>query len=101
MNTHTIAWFGTLALVGIGLYGLLTSRRLIRLVVALQIMTKGVVVALLAAGDAVGQSQVGQSLAITVVVADTIVAVIALALAIQVQRRFGTLDLDRLAKLKG
>ncbi len=101
MNTITIAWLGALLLVGVGLYGLLTSRRLIRIVVALQITTKGVVVALLAAGYAIGQIQLGQSLAITVLVADTIVAVVALALAILVQRHFGTLNLDALAELKG
>lgn len=101
MNTITIAWLGALLLVGVGLYGLLTSRRLIRIVVALQITTKGVVVALLAAGYAIGQIQLGQSLAITVLVADTIVAVVALALAILVQRHFGTLDTDALAELKG
>jgi NADH:ubiquinone oxidoreductase subunit K len=101
MTTVTIAWLGALLLVGIGMYGLLTARRLIRIVVALQIMTKGVVVAMLAAGYATGQIQLGQTLAITVLVADTIVAVVALALAILVQRHFGTLDLDALAQLKG
>lgn len=101
MTTVTIAWLGALLLVGIGMYGLLTARRLIRIVVALQIMTKGVVVAMLAAGYATGQVQLGQTLAITVLVADTIVAVVALALAILVQRHFGTLDLDALAQLKG
>lgn len=101
MTTVTIAWVGALLLVGIGMYGLLTARRLIRIVVALQIMTKGVVVAMLAAGYATGQVQLGQTLAITVLVADTIVAVVALALAILVQRHFGTLDLDALAQLKG
>jgi hypothetical protein len=34
-------------------------------------------------------------------VADTVVAVIGLALAVQVQQRCGTLDLRQLASLKG
>jgi NADH:ubiquinone oxidoreductase subunit K len=34
-------------------------------------------------------------------VADTVVAVIGLALGVQIQRRFGTIDLKDLATLKG
>ena len=42
----------------------------------------------------------GQSLALTVVVADTIVAVIGLALAVQIRRHFGTLDIKALTTLR-
>jgi len=38
--------------------------------------------------------------ALTVIVADTIIAVIGLALAVQVKRRIGTLDLNDLSTLK-
>jgi NADH:ubiquinone oxidoreductase subunit K len=47
-----------------------------------------------------GQAAVGESLALTVIVADTIVAVVGLALAVQVRRRFGTLDVKLLATLR-
>jgi multisubunit Na+/H+ antiporter MnhC subunit len=42
-----------------------------------------------------------QSLVITVIVADTIVAVIGMALAVQVRRQLGTLDVAELSKLRG
>lgn len=90
-----------LALAGIGLYGLLVVRNLIKLIVALQIMAKGAVLALVMAGSASGQLQLGQSLAVTVIVVDTLVAVVALALAVQVRRRCGTLDVRELGTLKG
>jgi hypothetical protein len=35
-----------------------------------------------------------------VIVADTIIAVVALALAVQVRRRFGTLDIKSLSTLR-
>ena len=47
-----------------------------------------------------GQVTLGQSLALTVIVADTIVAVIGLALAVQVRRHFGTLDIKALSTLR-
>ncbi len=87
-------------LVGIGFYGLLISRNLIKVVIALQIMVKGAMVALVLAGNMTDKVNLGQSLAMTVIVADTIVAVIGLALAVQVRRHFGTLDLKALTTLR-
>ncbi len=89
-----------LGLLGIGLYGLLITRNLIKVVIALQIMVKGAMLALILAGRLSGQINLGQSMALTVIVADTIVAVIALALAVQVRRHFGTLDIQALSTLR-
>ena len=52
------------------------------------------------AGGMQGQPAVGSSLAVTVIVADTVVTVIALALAIQVRRYCGTLDSRAISSLK-
>jgi NADH:ubiquinone oxidoreductase subunit K len=89
-----------LGLLGVGFYGLLLTRNLIKVVVALQILVKGAMVALVLAGNVSGKTNLGQSLALTVIVADTIVAVIGLALAVQVRRHFGTLDLKSLTTLR-
>jgi NADH:ubiquinone oxidoreductase subunit K len=55
----------------------------------------------IASPSASGQIDLGQSLAVTVIVVDTIVAVVGLALAVRLRRRFGTLDIGALAKLRG
>jgi NADH-quinone oxidoreductase subunit K len=78
----------------------LIARNLIRVMVGLQVMVKGTLLALALAGRVNGQVNLGQSLALTVIVADTIVAVIGLALAIQVRRRLGTLDVKSLSNLR-
>lgn len=92
---------GALVLLGVGLYGLLILRNLIKIVVALQILGKGAILALVVAGSLSGQTNLGQSIAVTLVVADTVVAVVGLALAVQVRRRFGSLDVKELASLRG
>lgn len=89
-----------LGLIGVGFYGLLISQNLIKVVIALQILVKGALLALVAAGAVQGQVFLGQSMALTVIVADTIVAVIGLALAVQVRRHCGTLDIRALASLR-
>ena len=89
-----------LGLLGIGLLGLLVTRNLIKVVVGMQVLVKGALVALVLAGRLSGQVQTGQAMALTVIVADTIVSVVALALAVQVRRQFGTLDLQALSTLR-
>jgi NADH:ubiquinone oxidoreductase subunit K len=96
-----VVLIGVLLLLGVGFYGLLICRNLMKVVIALQILGKTAVLTLVMAGVYSGQSAVGQSLAITVIVADTVVAVVALALVVQVRRRLGTLDIKAISNLKG
>lgn len=96
-----IILIGIAGLLGIGFYGLLITRNLIKVVMMLQILIKAVVLALVFAGKISGNLGLGQSTAATVIVADTIVAVVGLALAVQVRRRFGTLDVPQISTLKG
>ena len=101
LSPLNIILIGVLGLLGVGLYGLLIARNLIRAVIALQVLVKAAILALVAAGYANGQINLAQSLAVTVIVADTVVAAIGLALAVQVRRHCGTLDIRALSNLKG
>jgi NADH:ubiquinone oxidoreductase subunit K len=96
-----IVLFGVVTLLGVGFYGLLITRNLIKVVMVLQILVKAVILALVLAGKLRGNIGLGQSTAATVIVADTIVAVVGLALAVQVRRRFGTLDVPQVSTLRG
>jgi multisubunit Na+/H+ antiporter MnhC subunit len=102
MNSElwTIAIAAVLGLVVIGIYGLLILRNLIKIVVALQVFAKGTILIMVVAGGMAGKPAIGQSLAITVLVADTAVTVVALALAIQVRRWCGTLDTRVISTLR-
>jgi NADH-quinone oxidoreductase subunit K len=101
LSPLSIGIAGLLGLLGIGLYGLLMERNLIKLIVVLQILVKAALLGFIVAGDVSRQMNLSQSLAITVIVADTVVAVVGMALAVQVRRRIGTLDVRDLARLKG
>ena len=100
LSVPLIILIAVVGLLGIGIYCLLITRNMIRTVVGLQILTKGAMLALILVGNMRGQPSLGQSMALTVIVADTIIAVIGLALAVQVKRRIGTLDLNDLSTLK-
>jgi len=101
MNPLTIVLWGIVAILGVGFYGLLITRNLIKVVMVLQVLIKAALLALVLAGKLSGNPGLGQSTAATVLVADTIVAVVGLALAVQVRRRFGTLDVPKISTLRG
>jgi NADH-quinone oxidoreductase subunit K len=101
LSPFTVALIGVIGLLGVGFYGLLACRNLIKIMVALQILVKAAVLSLVAAGNVIGQINLGQSLGITVIVADTIVTVIGIALGVQVRRYLGTLDVRDLSSLRG
>jgi NADH-quinone oxidoreductase subunit K len=101
LSVENIVFIGVLALLGIGLYGLLATRNLIKIVMALQIMVKAAILGLVLAGKVSGQIDIGQSTAATVLVADTMVAVVGLALAVQIRLRWGTMDVSAVSKLRG
>jgi NADH:ubiquinone oxidoreductase subunit K len=93
MSLSTVVFVVVIGLIGIALYALLATRNLIKVIVALQLLVKGAILALVLAGRLSGQVDLGQSIGLTVIVADTIVAVIGLALAVQIRRYCGSLDL--------
>jgi NADH:ubiquinone oxidoreductase subunit K len=101
LSPFTVALIGVIGLLAVGFYGLLASRNLIKIVVALQILVKAALLGLVAAGSSIGQVNLGQSLAITVIVADTVVAVMGIAIGVQIRRRSGTLDVRNLSSLRG
>jgi NADH-quinone oxidoreductase subunit K len=100
MDPLILVVLGMCGMAGVGLYGLLASRNLIKIIVALQILAKSAVLALVAAGSASGRIDLSQSLAITVIVVDTVVAAVGLALGVQVRKQFGSLDVANLSSLK-
>lgn len=101
LSSINVGIVGVVALLAVGFYGLLISRNLIKVVVALQILGKAALLALITAGSISDQINLGQSFTLTVIVADTVVAVIGMAFAIQIKRRVGTLDVKQLSKLQG
>ncbi len=100
-NPLNIVLWGVVALLAIGFYGLLITRNLIKVVMVLQVLIKAAILALVVAGKLSGNLGLGQATAATVLVADTVVAVVGLALAVQVRRRFGTLDVPKISTLRG
>ena len=91
---------GVLCLFGIGIYALLTMRNLIRIIVALQLLVKSIILFVILAGKITGQMALAQSMSMTVIVADTIVAVLGMTLAVQIRRSTNSLDIKDITHLR-
>jgi len=109
--------FGVAAwLLLVGLWGVVTSRNLIHLVICVTVIQASTYVLLLAIGyrdgadapifadiprDSPVVDPVVQALTLTDVVVEATVAALLLALAVQVERRFETLDPDEIGAIRG
>jgi multicomponent Na+:H+ antiporter subunit C len=106
-----VAW-----ILAVGLYGLVTSRHLVHLIMCLIVVQSSTYVLLLGVGYKTGAAApfffdipahtpavdpVVQALALTDVVVEAAVTALLLAFAIQAHKRFGTLDPQALVQLKG
>jgi multicomponent Na+:H+ antiporter subunit C len=100
-NTWFLYLFFSAALVGAGLYALLAKRNLIKLFIAIEVIAKGVSLLLLATGFAKGNVLVAQALVVTFIVIEVSLVATALAIIINIYRHTKSLDIRKLAKLKG
>ena len=106
-----VAW-----ILAVGLYGIVTSRHLVHLIMCLIVVQSSTYVLLLGVGYVTGAvapyyyditvhtpvvDPVVQALALTDVVVEAAVTALLLAFAVQAHKRFGTLDPQELASLKG
>ncbi len=91
----------TAILLFIGIYCLLTMKNLIKLFIGVEIIGKGITLALIATGYAKNTIMVSQSLAISFVVVEVSVVATGLAIIINIYRHTKSLDIGKLTKLKG
>jgi NADH:ubiquinone oxidoreductase subunit K len=84
-----------------GLYSLLVTRNLLRIVISLEILTKGVTLIMLGAGYINGNMATAQAYVITIIILEIVILVIAMGIVLGVYRLNGTLDTHKLNNLKG
>ena len=96
----------------LGLYCLLTQRKVIKQVVGLKIMLQGVTLGLIHAGHLVGTRASGsgtdsdalrlsEAMVISALIVEAVVIALALAMIVNVYRHYPSGDIDRLDTLQG
>ena len=84
-----------------GLYFLLVTTNLIRAIIGLELVTKSITLGLVLAGRITGHVGLGQALAITVIVVEVVVMVVAAGLILLAHRHTNRVDTRSLRSIKG
>jgi len=117
MNTHYIVFAGILMLMVIGLFGALTKRNLIKILIALGILDTGINLFFIAIGYVTGKTApifskqgltadkmvdpVPQALVLTAIVIGVAVLALGLSIVIRVYEHYGTLNVSKIKKMRG
>jgi NADH-quinone oxidoreductase subunit K len=84
-----------------GIYCLVMTRNFIRVLIALELMTKAATLLIIVAGMASGRLPLAQALAVTLIVVEVVVVSVAAGIILSVFRLNESLDLRKSRNLKG
>ena len=84
-----------------GLYLMLMTRNLVRALIGLEVMTKGVTLLIILVGYVTNQGPLAQSLAITQIVIEVAVLVVAVGVVLSVYKHTKSIDVAMLRNVKG
>ncbi len=80
------------ALFAVGLFALISHANLVKMVIGLEVLGKGVSLVFITAGYVNGNVGMSQAVVFTLIIIEAVVAGVALALVILAKRTWGTLD---------
>jgi multisubunit Na+/H+ antiporter MnhC subunit len=89
------------ALIFVGVYCLLAMKNVIKLFIGIEVISKGVSLALLTSGFVRKNTLLAQCLVITFIVVEVSLVATALAIIINIYKHTKSLDIRKLTKLKG
>ena len=106
MNADTTELFsifgvGVVLTLVVGFYALMTTKNLIRALIGLEVLTKGVTLLIVLAGYVSQQTGLAQALVVTLIVIEVAVIVAAISIVLCVHRRTGSVDAGQLRNVKG
>jgi NADH-quinone oxidoreductase subunit K len=101
VRLFTVFGIGVALTLVVGLYAILVTRNLIRTLIGLEVVTKGVTLLLVVTGKAVEHVALAQALVITLIVIEVVVIVVAVGLVLSVYRHTNSVDASSMKGLKG
>lgn len=85
----------------VGVYSLVVTRNLLRVLMSVEILTKAVTLVMIGAGYATGNMAAAQSFVITIIVIEVMVLVVATGIVFGVYKNNQSLDTRNLNNLRG
>ena len=101
VQLFTVFGTGVVLTVIVGFYCLLTTRNLIRALIGLEVLTKGITLLIILSGYVSKQVALAQSLAITLIVIEVAVIVVAISIVLCIHKRTDGIETSSLREIKG
>ena len=101
MSLSQLCIAAIIALLGIGIYCLISRRNLIQLIIGIEIIAKAICLSFIFAGYLQGNEQIAQAIVVTIIVIEAITAAVVMSLIVAAYRRTGSLDVKDFRRLKG
>jgi multisubunit Na+/H+ antiporter MnhC subunit len=84
-----------------GAYCIMRTYHMLKIIIGMEIAMKAVTMFIILAGYISGNMDLAQSFVITVIVVEVVVAVVAAGIAVSLYKKYGSMDIRNLRKLKG
>jgi NADH:ubiquinone oxidoreductase subunit K len=84
-----------------GIYSLIATKYLVKMVISLEIMMKSVTLLIIAVGYVTKRPELAQSMVITMIIIEAVTAAVAVGIAVGLFHSYNTLDITKIRRLKG
>lgn len=85
----------------IGIYSILVTNNLLRVLIGLEVLIKGVTLLLVVAGYISGHTALAQAMVITLIVIEAVIVTVAMGVVLGIFRHNNSLDVRNIRRLKG
>lgn len=96
----TIIFLTVVALYLVGFYYLVVTRNLIRILIALEVLTKGLTLTLIYVGKLTGQMATAQTMVITLIIIEVVVLSVAAGIIINIFNHTESVDVRKITRPK-
>jgi multisubunit Na+/H+ antiporter MnhC subunit len=97
---HMMLIIGFLLIIA-GAYCIMRTYHMLKIIIGMEIAMKAVTMFIILAGFVNGNIDLAQSFVITIIVVEVVVAVVATGIAVSLYKKYGSMDIRNLRKLKG
>lgn len=101
IRLETIMLIAGFLLIIAGCYCLIRTYHMLKIIIGIEVAMKAVTMFITLAGFVNGNSDLAQTFVITIIVTEVVVAVVAAGIAINLYKKYGSMDVRNLRKLKG
>lgn len=101
MSFETIALIVGVLMIITGCYGLIRTRHMLKIIIALEVAIKAATCFFIIGGFVNGEIALTEAFVVTIIVIEVVTAVVASGIALNLYKKYGSMDIDKLRRMRG